>query len=108
MDHQDELGRLAGIIEKVLARFDGLKKEKKLLEETVQQKEAEAQQLRQEVSLLNEEKQHICKRVDSLLVTIEKWEEENVMADNEAKSSEHNKSASQLAGSSSQLFSLAG
>lgn len=108
MDHQDELGRLAGIIEKVLARFDGLKKEKNLLEERVQKKEAEAQQLRQEVAVLHEEKRRISKRVDSLLATIEKWEEENVMADDEAKPSEHNKSAPQVEGSSSQLFSLAG
>lgn len=108
MDHQGELGRLEGIIERLLASFDALKKEKKLLEEIVQKKEVEVHQLRQDISALNEEKQHICKRVDNLLATIEKWEEENVMPDDETNASEIEKSATQLEESPNKLFSLTG
>ena len=78
MDHQGELGRLEGIVERLLASFDVLKKANKLLEEKVQNKEVEIHQLRKEISVLTEEKQHIYKRVDSLLATIEKWEKERV------------------------------
>ena len=108
MDHQGELGRLEGIMERVLASFDVLKKDKKLLEERVQEKEVEAHELRKEVSALNKEKQQIYKRVESLLATIEKWEEENVIANDEMSASEHDKSASQSEESPNKLFSLTG
>ena len=108
MDHQGELGRLEGIMERLLASVDALKKEKKQLEEQVQKKEVETHRLRKEVSALNEEKQKICKRVDRLLAAIEKWEEENVMVDDETKASGHDKSASQPEEPANKLFSLTG
>ena len=108
MDHQEELGRLEGKIERLLASFDALKKEKKQLEELVQKKEVEVHQLQQEISVFNEEKQLISGRVNDLLVTIEKWEEESVRVGDETKASEHDKSATRLGKTTNHLFSLTG
>lgn len=78
MEQQNDLGRLEKIIEQLLASFTELKKEKTQLEKKLESQEGEIVALREQLKILERDKEQVCHRVSTLITTIEKWEKENV------------------------------
>jgi predicted nuclease with TOPRIM domain len=71
----EELGRLEKIIEKLLAEFAGIKHENERLQADLARKDQEINELREMATLIKEEKNEINERVNSLINSLEKWEE---------------------------------
>lgn len=70
----EELSRLEGIVEKLLAQYGSLKQEKEQLEAELDRKNRELSELRDTAAQLQEEKSVIHGRVNSLISSLEKWE----------------------------------
>ncbi len=75
MGYQEDLVRLEGIVEKLLHRLEGLKKEKLDLEAALRGKEEELMEMQRQNASLSEERSEVHQRVSRLIGVIEEWEE---------------------------------
>jgi predicted nuclease with TOPRIM domain len=73
MEYQ-ELSRLENIVENLLSQFGSLRQEKEHLESELERKRLELAELREATAQLQEEKNVIHGRVNSLISSLEKWE----------------------------------
>ncbi len=79
MEQHDDFARLARLessVEKLLAGYNALKRQKEALEARLADREAEIQRLRQTIDGMQDEKKTVHQRVSGLLSSIERWEEE--------------------------------
>lgn len=74
MDYKEDFSRLEGIVEKLLANLDKMKRDNLSLQAALRQKEQENNALRDEGVRLSDEKIFVHKRVTDLISTIGEWE----------------------------------
>ncbi|MBI5557999.1 MAG: hypothetical protein HY885_10200 [Deltaproteobacteria bacterium] len=90
MEHNEDLARLAGVVEELLASFNQLKQEKMELVQSLKDKESHIQELQSAISRFKEEKADVSQRVSGILSALEQWEKGQVGS--EKKSAEENTS----------------
>lgn len=74
MESNEDLVRLADVVESLLAKFNRLKEEKNELARTLQQREDEIRELNDTLATLQSEKADVYQRVSSILTSIDEWE----------------------------------
>jgi septal ring factor EnvC (AmiA/AmiB activator) len=74
MEQNEDLIRLAGVVEELLASHAKLKQEKRELLQTVKDKEQHIQELQSSIARLKDEKADVSQRVSGILSVLEKWE----------------------------------
>jgi predicted nucleic acid-binding Zn-ribbon protein len=74
MGYENDLNRLEKVVERLMTSLDAVQHEKNDLLARVRQLEEEKKGLQQDLLRLNEDKDQIKKRVNSLIGSIEKWE----------------------------------
>ncbi|MBU4264274.1 MAG: DUF904 domain-containing protein [Proteobacteria bacterium] len=103
MEQNDDLIRLAGVVEELLASFNQLKQEKSDLLQTLGEKENYIKELQGSITRLKDEKTDVSQRVSGILAALENWEKGQ--DDEEKKSLNENATESSPAGSP-QLFTM--
>lgn len=79
MVHEEEIGRLERLVEKLLGGYNSLKVELDNLQEELRQKEEQNRDLQASVDRFQLEKETVYGRVTSLVDKIDTWEKENEM-----------------------------
>jgi hypothetical protein len=74
MEHNEDLIRLAGVVEELLASYNQLKQEKSELLQSVKEKELHILELQNSIARLKDEKTDVSQRVSGILAVLEKWE----------------------------------
>ncbi|MBU0966621.1 MAG: DUF904 domain-containing protein [Proteobacteria bacterium] len=103
MEQNEDLIRLAGVVEELLASFNQLKQEKSDLLQTLDEKENHIKELQGSVARLKDEKADVSQRVSGILAALENWEKG--ADDEENKSLDENASES-FPAASPQLFTM--
>jgi chromosome segregation ATPase len=104
MIETEDLGRLENVVGKLLADFNDLKAEKNKLENLLQQKNNEIDELQEAVDRVHSERTQVHQRVSGILSSIEKWEEHQSPQEQDASEDK----ASEKSTASPQLFSMNG
>lgn len=105
MESNEDLVRLADVVESLLAKFNRLKEEKNELERTLQQREEEIRDLNDTLATLQNEKADVYQRVSSILTSIDEWEKGQ---GSEAGTTETADAQETSTESTPQLFSMEG
>ncbi|MCB2183438.1 MAG: DUF904 domain-containing protein [Desulfobulbaceae bacterium] len=103
MEQNNDLTKLASVVEDMLSRFNKLKEEKEDLLLTLAAKEEQIKELQESVSSLNEEKSDVYERVSGILGSIDEWEKSQLA---EEKKSPEEKTSETATHADSQLFSM--
>lgn len=74
MEQNDDLVRLAGVVEDLLANFNQLRTENAELQQTIKDREFQIRDLEEHVARLQGEKTDVSKRVSGILNSIQEWE----------------------------------
>ncbi len=69
-----ELSRLEQYVDKLLIKYNELKKKCKMLEANLEEREDKYQGLEQKISALKDERSEVGSRVSGLISRIERWE----------------------------------
>lgn len=105
MEENNDLVKLAGVVEDMISRFNQLKKEKEILLGKMQDRELEIVELKSTIDSLKEEKTDAYQRVSGILGSIDEWEK-NLLE--EEKESSEDIDEKTLQERSSQLFAMEG
>lgn len=105
MEKNEDLIRLAGVVEELLASHNQLKQEKKELLQSVKEKETYIQELQSSIARLKEEKADVSQRVSGILSVLDKWEKGQL---NEEEKSLPDNDAGPFAEAAPPLFSMGG
>ena len=92
MENNTELVRLEGFVDKLLMKYNQLKKDFHALQETLSERDSECAELKATISDLRSERTEVGSRVTNLLDRIEQWESEHVSETGDsagAQNSEH-------------------
>jgi len=103
MEQNEDLIRLAGVVEELLASFNQLKQEKSDLLQTLDEKENYIKQLQGSITRLKDEKTDVSQRVSGILAALENWEKGQ---DDEGKKSLDENASESSPAASSQLFAM--
>lgn len=76
MENNAELARLEDFVDKLLTKYNQLKSDYRALQETLQERDAECAELKNNVFHLSTERTEVGNRVAGLLDRIEQWETE--------------------------------
>lgn len=104
MIETEDLGRLENVVGKLLVDFNDLKVEKNKLENLLQQKNNEINELQEAVDKVNSERTQVHQRVSGILSSIEKWEEHQSPQGQDAPEEKGDEKSA----ASPQLFSMNG
>ena len=104
MIETEDLGRLENVVEKLLADFNDLKVEKNKLENLLQQKNNEIEELQEAFGKVNSEQTQVHQRVSGILSSIEKWEQHQSSQGQDAPEEKGDETPA----ASPQLFSMNG
>lgn len=74
MESNVELIRLEEFVDKLLTKYNQLKSDYQMLQETLRQRDAECAELKNNVFNLSSERTEVSNRVSGLLDRIEQWE----------------------------------
>lgn len=74
MEKNEDLIRLAGVVEELLANYNQLKMEKKDLIRTVAERDQYISELQGVISRMKDEKADVSQRVSGILAALENWE----------------------------------
>ncbi|OKY74318.1 MAG: hypothetical protein BM485_13715 [Desulfobulbaceae bacterium DB1] len=74
MEQNEDLIRLAEVVEDLLANYNQLKKEKADLLQTISDRDCQIKELDEQLGRLQNEKHDVSKRVSGILSTIQDWE----------------------------------
>jgi predicted nuclease with TOPRIM domain len=103
MEQNEDLIRLAGVVEELLASFNQLKQEKMVLLQTLGEKENYIKDLQASIARLKDEKADVSQRVSGILSALENWEK----GQDEAEKKTVNENTSEaFSAASPQLFSM--
>ncbi|MBI4793722.1 MAG: DUF904 domain-containing protein [Deltaproteobacteria bacterium] len=105
MEQNEDLIRLAGVVEELLASHNQLKQEKRELVQSVKEKEIYIQELQSSIARLKDEKADVSQRVSGILSVLEKWEKGQM---NEEEKSLQDTSSGPFAEGAPPLFSMGG
>jgi predicted nuclease with TOPRIM domain len=105
MEQNQDLIRLAGVVEELLASHHQLKQEKRELVQSVKEKEIYIQELQSSLARLKDEKADVSQRVSGILSVLEKWEKGQ---DGEEEKSLQENGSGPFAEAASPLFSMGG
>ncbi len=103
MEPNEDLVRLAGVVEDLLTRFNQLKDEHNKTVQSLQDSEAHAKELQESLDQVQSEKSDAYDRISGILGSIEQWE--NSLEEDEKKSSSENSSEPNADGTSP-LFTM--
>jgi predicted nuclease with TOPRIM domain len=103
MEQNEDLIRLAGVVEELLASFNQLKQEKMELIQVLGEKDNHIEELQASVARLKDEKADVSQRVSGILAALENWEKGQ---DAEGKKSLNENASESLSAASPQLFSM--
>ncbi|MCK9297196.1 MAG: hypothetical protein M0P70_19180 [Desulfobulbaceae bacterium] len=103
MEQNEDLIRLAGVVEELLASFNQLKQEKSDLLQTLDERENFIKQLQGSITRLKDEKADVSQRVTGILSALENWEKDQ---DNEGKKSSKENASESSPAASPQLFAM--
>jgi|GEM_PF-3065098 len=103
MEQNEDLIRLAGVVEELLASFNQLKQEKGELLQLLADKENNINDLQAAVARMKEEKADVSQRVSGILSALENWEKGQ---DEEEKKSLNENTSESFSAASPQLFSM--
>ena len=103
MEQNEDLIRLAGVVEELLASFNQLKQEKSDLLQTLDERENYIKQLQGSITRLKDEKADVSQRVSGILSALENWEKGQ---DNEEKKSLKENAPESSPAASPQLFAM--
>lgn len=103
MEQNEDLIKLAAVVEDLLNDFNRLKREKSDLDLALEQKEQRIEELQATISSMKEEKSDAYQRVSGILDSIAEWEKEQQVDDKNNVSEKSNQPPSEPA---SQLFSM--
>lgn len=85
MGYEEDFFRLEKNVEKLLTNIERVQRENAVLQESLQKKEEENKELREEMLRVKGDKTDVHKRVTGLIDAIEKWENEYVAPDVESQ-----------------------
>ena len=77
MENNAELVRLEEFVDKLLTKYNKLKADYHALQDTLQERDAECMELKNNVSNLSTERTEVGNRVAGLIGRIEQWENEH-------------------------------
>ena len=77
MENNAELVRLEEFVDKLLTKYNKLKTDYQVLQDSLQEREAECAELKNNVSHLSTERTEVGNRVAGLIGRIEQWENEH-------------------------------
>jgi len=103
MEQNEDLIRLAGVVEELLASFNQLKQEKMELIQVLGEKENHINELHGSIARLKDEKADVSQRVSGILSALENWEKGQ---DEEGKKSLDENASESLSAASPQLFPM--
>ena len=103
MEQNEDLIRLAGVVEELLASFNQLKQEKQELLQTLDEKENNIKELQGTIARLKDEKADVSQRVSGILAALENWEKG---PEDEEKKSETENNSETFSAASPQLFTM--
>ena len=103
MEQNEDLIRLAGVVEELLASFNQVKQEKQELLQTLDEKENYIKELQGSIARLKDEKADVSQRVSGILAALENWEKG---PDDEEKKSVTENNSEALSVASPQLFTM--
>jgi chromosome segregation ATPase len=95
MEYSAELARLEEFVDKLLNKYNQLKSECHVLQETLRQRDAECADLKNKIFDLSAERMEVGSKVTGLLGRIEQWESEQTGV-NRGRSEERNESQGAL------------
>ncbi len=114
MAYDAEFNRLETVVEKLFEKYSALKQQNVALENTLQQKSHEMNELQQTVDKYMDEKEQVHKRVTGLIDSIDKWEKNAEASQGEKETTQSEEGQLQeseddgKSDTASQLFSLSG
>ncbi|RJX35093.1 MAG: DUF904 domain-containing protein [Desulfurivibrio sp.] len=103
MEQNEDLIRLAGVVEELLGSYNQLKQEKQELLQTLEGKENYIKELQGAIARLKDEKADVSQRVSGILAALENWEKGQ---DAEEKKSGAENSDESFSEAQPQLFSM--
>jgi len=103
MEQNEDLIRLAGVVEELLASFNQLKQEKGELLQLLADKDNNINELQAAIARMKEEKADVSQRVSGILSALENWEKGQ---DEEEKKSLNENTSESFSAASPQLFSM--
>jgi len=103
MEQNEDLIRLAGVVEELLASFNQLKQEKGELIQLLADKESHINDLQASIARMKDEKADVSQRVSGILSALENWEKGQ---DEEEKKSLNENTSESFSAASPQLFSM--
>ncbi|MFH1218068.1 MAG: hypothetical protein V1706_16360 [Pseudomonadota bacterium] len=74
MEHNEDLIRLAEVVEELLTNFNQLKNENTELLQTISDRDFQIKEMEEQVNRLQNEKHDASKRVSGILSSIQEWE----------------------------------
>lgn len=74
MEHNQDLIRLAGVVEELLGSYNQLKQEKSDLLRTLGERDRYISELQTVIARMKEEKNDVSQRVSGILAALENWE----------------------------------
>ena len=77
MEGNTELARLEQFVDKLLVKYNELKDEYHAVKATLQERDTECADLKDQISDLSSERNHVGERVAGLIGRIEQWESED-------------------------------
>ncbi len=75
MEHNQDLIRLAGVVEELLGSYNQLKQEKNDLIRTIGERDKNISELQAVIAKMKEEKADVSQRVSGILAALENWEQ---------------------------------
>ena len=87
MENNAELVRLEEFVDKLLAKYNKLKSDYYALQGTLQERDAECVELKNNISDLSTERSEVGNRVAGLIGRIEQWESEHAVSTEKSNSS---------------------
>lgn len=103
MEQNEDLIRLAGVVEELLASFNQLKQEKMVLSQTLGEKENYIKELQATVARMKDEKADVSQRVSGILSALENWEKGQ---DEPGKKTLNENGSETFSAASPQLFAM--